>query len=371
RGSTIPYMYPQDDAFATGVEDSKNNSEVSETNILIHSGKTPIIALCGDGKFEESRNPEYIYDYTASFTLAEGSHRGLGYSEKMESSVDFIEPVMEIKQKGTVSTELMSLAEGETENTDLGRHFSASTPPANRKQGYVLIGGTKIYTDDISDDAGLESSDGEESFGSSDSEDGSASENDCASDSSSDIDEEIAADYLEGIGGNLLKVINVDSLAREIPDGKSDSESCLDIVHQRFGGISLQQASKEYGMKKYRSGKKYLSKNKEMRENRCPLSSSLDDLILLKDTRHISGKKKSGHKSKRQWSFPGEKKKHRKETMAAKRHDRMIRRGVDLEKINLKLQQLVLDGIDMFSFPPMKPKDCSQVRRLASVYHLQ
>lgn len=31
----------------------------------------------------------------------------------------------------------------------------------------------------------------------------------------------------------------------------------------------------------------------------------------------------------------GEKKKHRKEMMAAKRLDRMIRRGVDLQQINL------------------------------------
>lgn len=31
----------------------------------------------------------------------------------------------------------------------------------------------------------------------------------------------------------------------------------------------------------------------------------------------------------------GEKKKQRKETIAVKRRDRMIRRGVDLEKINL------------------------------------
>lgn len=33
--------------------------------------------------------------------------------------------------------------------------------------------------------------------------------------------------------------------------------------------------------------------------------------------------------------IPGEKKKHRKELIAAKRRDRIIRRGVDLQKINL------------------------------------
>ena len=49
----------------------------------------------------------------------------------------------------------------------------------------------------------------------------------------------------------------------------------------------------------------------------------------------------------------GEKKKHRKEKIALKRWERMIRRGVDLEQINLKLQQMVLDGVDILSFQPM------------------
>nr|GMD75340.1 G-patch domain-containing protein [Ipomoea batatas] len=66
----------------------------------------------------------------------------------------------------------------------------------------------------------------------------------------------------------------------------------------------------------------------------------------------------------------GEKKKHRKEMIASKRRERMIRRGVDLQKINAKLEKMVLDGADMLSFEPMHTKDCSQVRKLASVYRL-
>lgn len=33
-------------------------------------------------------------------------------------------------------------------------------------------------------------------------------------------------------------------------------------------------------------------------------------------------------------NIPGEKKKHRKESIAARRRERMLRRGVDLEQIN-------------------------------------
>lgn len=91
--------------------------------------------------------------------------------------------------------------------------------------------------------------------------------------------------------------------------------------------------------------------------------------------------------------FPGGKKKQRKEKIYLKRRDRMLNRGVDLEQINLvffninltfyiiisskyhthferyaiveftlqKLNQLVLDGTDIFSFQPMHSYDCSQV----------
>eukprot|EP00262_Sarcandra_glabra_P019457 TRINITY_DN7338_c0_g2_i1.p1 TRINITY_DN7338_c0_g2~~TRINITY_DN7338_c0_g2_i1.p1 ORF type:complete len:345 (-),score=61.56 TRINITY_DN7338_c0_g2_i1:241-1275(-) len=66
----------------------------------------------------------------------------------------------------------------------------------------------------------------------------------------------------------------------------------------------------------------------------------------------------------------GGKKKHRKEIIAIKRRERMIRRGVDLDQINMKLMEMVLDEIDMLSFHPMHSRDCSQVQRLASIYRL-
>ncbi|KAK8683023.1 hypothetical protein V6N13_039098 [Hibiscus sabdariffa] len=36
----------------------------------------------------------------------------------------------------------------------------------------------------------------------------------------------------------------------------------------------------------------------------------------------------------------------------------------------LQLEQIVLDQVDIFAFQPMHPRDCSQLRRLAAIYHL-
>ncbi|KAJ8560780.1 hypothetical protein K7X08_022640 [Anisodus acutangulus] len=110
--------------------------------------------------------------------------------------------------------------------------------------------------------------------------------------------------------------------------------------------------------------------------------SDVDDLMFVKDPRIVSGKKKHAAKFPQSWPFesqkskhfgriPGAKKKHRKEMMALKRRERMLRRGVDLQKINSKLQQMVLDGADMLSFQPMHSRDCSQVQRLAAIYRLR
>ncbi|KAJ8617528.1 hypothetical protein MRB53_013714 [Persea americana] len=57
--------------------------------------------------------------------------------------------------------------------------------------------------------------------------------------------------------------------------------------------------------------------------------------------------------------------------IAEKRRERRIRRGVDLDQINLKLRQMVLNEVDMLSFQPMHSRDCSQVQRLASIYRLR
>ncbi|KAL3747870.1 hypothetical protein ACJRO7_016652, partial [Eucalyptus globulus] len=91
--------------------------------------------------------------------------------------------------------------------------------------------------------------------------------------------------------------------------------------------------------------RKHQSKHQGLGNVRDNWSSAVDDFILVKDVRTPSAKKNRGtrvpqsqslgsQKSTRSRRFPGEKKKHRKELIAAKRRDRMIRRGVDLESIN-------------------------------------
>ncbi|KAL8236953.1 hypothetical protein R6Q59_018034 [Mikania micrantha] len=67
----------------------------------------------------------------------------------------------------------------------------------------------------------------------------------------------------------------------------------------------------------------------------------------------------------------GEKKKQRQDMIASKHREQRISHGVDLEKINFKLEQMVKNRDDMLSFQLMHSSDCSQVQRLAAIYRLQ
>ncbi|KAL0451744.1 UNVERIFIED_CONTAM: Zinc finger CCCH-type with G patch domain-containing protein [Sesamum latifolium] len=391
RGNAICYLYPRENAPIDEGENCENNLVVSEPLVLVDSEKTPIVAYIDEEPGKEPRNVEYMYDYTTSFMLDESSHRGLGYYHEVETSPDVIgsSPKMEEKESGSVDSS--SYEEGDMdadddirgENAETGDDLVAEMSDLEENPGYLLIGGTKIYTHDITDED--DEDDDEESSGSSVSETCSAtSESDGLSYSGSDVDDEVAADYFEGIGG-IDKIVNVDQLLGQVSDASgddTDSVESYDETLEKLGGIALQEASREYGMKNPVIGRKYRTKCKKSVPVKCDASFAIDDLMLVKDPRTASGKKKhvarlpqswpaEARKSKKLRKIPGEKKKHRKEMIAAKRRDRMIRRGVDLQKINLKLQQIVLDGVDMFSFQPMHPRDCSQVRRLAAIYRLR
>ncbi|MCL7022413.1 hypothetical protein MKW94_021233 [Papaver nudicaule] len=264
-----------------------------------------------------------------------------------------------------------------------------STPKKN--SGYLSIGGMKLYTEDISDyesDDLMNANEGEspeESLDSSDSSDveessGSDSSDDDIYGSGLDLDDEVVKDYLEGIGGSS-ELMDVDFLRKLALDDSPSSGD--DMRSKKLGGISLLNASREYGMKKPRLRKKRDSLGSQRGEAFMGTGSlAEDDLFFVKDPRSGSGKKKKhasylprswpgeSQKSKNARSIPGAKKKHRKELMAVKRRDRMIRRGVDLDEINLKLKQMVVDEVDMLCFQPMHSGDCTQVQRLASIYRL-
>ncbi|GFP81687.1 g patch domain-containing protein 2 [Phtheirospermum japonicum] len=426
RGNAIGYMYPQENAFVDGGETPENNfsasnpvllvdSEKSSTVVyldegpvkenrennfrasnpvlLVDSEKSSTVVYLDEGPVKESQNIEYMYDYTASFTLGESSHRGLGFYDEGETTPNGVGYSSKMEeQESDFIMDLSSSGEGDTgaeadhgANDETGEEFMAKMSFPEENQGYVLIGGTKIYTQDISDENEDEDLSDEESSVSSVSEDCSETfESDGSSCSGSDIDDEVAADYFEGIGG-ISNIINVERLVGQVSDVSDDdidSEDSFDETLQKLGGIYLQEASREYGMRKPELGRKYHREDKKSTPVKYAYSSSLDDLMLVKDTRTVSGKKKhvarlpqswpvKARKSKNTSKIPGEKKKHRKEMIAVKRRDRMVRRGVDLQKINQKFQHIVLDGTDMQSFAPMHPRDCSQVRRLAAIYRLR
>ncbi|CAL5403776.1 unnamed protein product [Camellia sinensis] len=72
----------------------------------------------------------------------------------------------------------------------------------------------------------------------------------------------------------------------------STSGSCFDETLKKLSGISLQDAAKEYGLKKPQSGKKFPAEASRPRDTRYTSSSALDDLMLVKDPRTISARKK-------------------------------------------------------------------------------
>ncbi|CAH9084045.1 unnamed protein product [Cuscuta epithymum] len=384
RGSAIAYAYPCDggqEGFAGEsigeVKDTK--SEQMHPIVLVDSVESKIFAYVDEGPNKEPQNPETLYEYSSNFTLGDGSD---DEQQQMEYAYDYstcvsVDEGTHIglgfhKKAEAVNGVGSSSKADEKEDTDSGSSCSDE-----ENGGFLSIGGLRLYTHDISDKE-EEEEEGEEVSSDEESSDSSENSSDDCSDefeSGSGIDDEIAADYLESTGG-IDHIVNVDKLVDQI----KDEDNRLNEALEKLGGIALQEASTKYGMEKHQPRRKSLAKS-QYTPPRHVLSPVMDDLMFVKDPRTISGRKKHAAKFPHSWPFesqksknfrriPGEKKKHRKEVIAMKRRERMIRRGVDLQKINEKLQQMVLNGADILSFEPMHTKDCSQVRRLASIYRL-
>ncbi|KAK8291364.1 hypothetical protein V6Z11_D06G055400 [Gossypium hirsutum] len=403
-GSAIRYEYPSLDL------------QDPESDILAHEGDNkkdelhPIILLSKESQivaYMDQTTPSkpslvnYTYGYGSDFVLGDKSHRGLGFDDESEATPSGIESCSKKMEEQEGACSNLSSSETEADaghNNNNNNNNSSSKVDAGvaeelifnelsqkKNAGFLSIGGVKLYTQDMSDAETDEDNDGnslgDESSGTTDQEeqDGVYESDDSvvSSDDDSDIDEEVAEDYLEGIGGedSVLDTKWLVGQALNDSDDDSSSNTSFDGTLEKLGGIALQDASREYGMQKNQSRNKYSGGAKDA------LSPALDDLMLVKDPRTMSAKKKHVAKLPRSWplqeqksknsrKFPVEKKKHRKEMIAVKRRERMLRRGVDLEKINSKLEQIVLDQVDMFAFQPMHPRDCSQVRRLAAIYRL-
>ncbi|ONM01142.1 G-patch domain containing protein [Zea mays] len=308
---------------------------------------------------------------------------------------------------------------------------SFKTPKRKQEQrakanpGFLLIGGVRIYTEDISSsesdrmsssDVDLEPNSGdgerfENDDGDSDEEDRQGEERDSISDSeslgsesdedlstgdSSSVDNEVVADYMEGIGGSdeLLSSKWITSMNLGDADTieqmyTNDNDGFVKKGKEKLEGYALMTASEQYGMKRRNSLEQ--RKGKGMVCDRDLSSMQVmdqEDMFMVNNVwmpnRSRKGMKtgssssqlsqswpKDDRKSKNYQSRPGEKKQHRKELIAKKRQQRALSRGVDLGQINSKLRKMVVDQVDMLCFHPMHSRDCSQVQRLASIYQLK
>ncbi|XP_039027965.1 uncharacterized protein LOC120161822 [Hibiscus syriacus] len=395
-GSVIRYEYPSLDLQDTesGVLSHKGDNTKDESHPMVFlSKKSQIVAYMDQTTPSKPSHVNYTYAYGSDFVLGGSSHKGLGFDDESEATPSGIEScAKQMEEKEGACSNLSSSDKEIDDACDINKKvddevaeeliFDESSPKKN--SGFLSIGGVKLYTQDMSDEETGEDYDGdslgdESSWSTDQEEQDGVYETDASGVSSddSDIDEEVAEDYLEGIGGegSILDTKWLVDQALDESDDDSSPNTPFNETLEKLGGIALQDASREYGMQKHKPRNKYSGGAKDV------WSPALDDVMLVKDPRTLSGKKKHAAKLPRSWplqeqksknsrKFPGEKKKHRKEMIAVKRRERMLHRGVDIQQINSKLEQIVLDQVDMFAFQPMHPRDCSQVRRLAAIYHL-
>ncbi|KAI5022568.1 hypothetical protein ZWY2020_059298 [Hordeum vulgare] len=251
--------------------------------------------------------------------------------------------------------------------------------------GYISIGGVRDHNADVYSDE--EDSDDDKGDPESD-EDGSGSDSEEGlSIGDSSVDDEIVADYMEGIGGseellssrwlNGMKLVDSDDDEMDTDD---DEDGFLKKGKEKLEGYALMRASEQYGMKRPNSAERRKGKSTSGRDCDRGLASiqvtGMEDVMMVKDVRMANrsgkGAKASSSsqlsrswpdaagKSKKYQRVPGEKKKQKKEHIAKKRRQRMLSRGVDLEQINTKLRKMVVNQLDMLCFQPMHSRDCSQ-----------
>lgn len=392
-GNTYVYQYPSID-FEQGLERKagvdRDQMDGSIPIVLGKSEATQVVAFLDQTpSSSKGIKVSYDYEYEPSFVLGDDSHRGLGFCDDSDAtpSGSLSIPKALGDQGGSFSPEEEVDAVEESGGNDDEVMPDVVKTPKRRNSGFISIGGMKLYTEDISG----EESDGEEEMDDDESGDegstgsSESSESDSSEDmfgSNSEIDDAVAKDYLEGIGGSEI-MLDAHWLAEQSLDkldlssDDSSSSDSSDRKTRKLTGIGLRKASMEYGKKK-------TTRSRFSGHGKSTNPLTMDDLMFVKDPRSLSGKKNKkkevakfpqswpsgAPKSKNSRNFPGEKKKHRKEYIALKRRERMLQRGVDLADINSQLESFVLENVDMHCFQRMHNRDCSQVRRLADVYRL-
>lgn len=303
--------------------------------VLLDSKESKIVAYVDEGSNKEPQNLEHVYDYSTTCTLGErpdveqqemecvydystgfsvdeNTHRGLGFYNEAEAmhgigSSSRADEKEDSDFKSSSDEDMNADFDGEMDD---GSAAEKLYPEEN--QGFLSIGGLRLYTHDISEEEDEDDDEDdlpeEETSGSSESgESTGSSDSDDSSDSGSEIDDEVAADYLESTGG-IDHVVNVDQLVGKIQDDGSVSDDRLDEALEKLSGIALQEASKEYGMKKHQSRRKSQAES-QYTPAKYVLSSALDDLMLVKDPRTVSCRKKHAAKFPQSWPLEAQKSK--------------------------------------------------------------
>ncbi|KAF9680691.1 hypothetical protein SADUNF_Sadunf06G0147900 [Salix dunnii] len=313
--------------------------------VLVDSKETQIVAYFDETPTLKACNRNLTYEYSSDFLLGDSSHRGLGFGEKFEAAPgaqSSSKQMEEEEQKGSSfgsSSSEKEMNSDDTANCKAGEEMLTAAFSPKKNSAFLSIGGVKLFTQDIADGG----SDWESLDESSESQRVELSQSDDSDDTSNselDVDDKVAEDYLEGIGGssNILDDKWLVEYVLDDSDEDSSSSGCFDETLEKLGGTALQEASRRYGMKKPQSKKKHALSARDV-------SQDFDDFMHLKDPRTVSAKRKHVAHLPRSWpskarrsknfrSFPGDKKKHGKEMIAVKRHQRMLSRGVDLEKMN-------------------------------------
>lgn len=306
---------------------NNNNFDESQPFVLVDSKEAQIFAYIDKTPSSMPRDVEFTYEYGSSSVLGDSSHRGLGFSDELEGTSSGIEASTKQKEEQEESCFDYSEKAMNTEErsnhevgVDLAEDFPAIMLSPKKNSGFVSIGGIKLYTQDISDEESdedengkmvdEESSDSSEQGGTAGSSESDDSEG--MSDTDLDVDEEVAEDYIEGIGGshNILKAKWL--VEQEFDESNDDTSSSTgyDETLEKLGGVALEEASRESGMKKAHPRQKYRVSAIDS------WSLAMDDLTIVKDPRTVYAKKKhvahfpqswpsEAYRSKMSRRFPG------------------------------------------------------------------
>ncbi|KAI5082166.1 hypothetical protein GOP47_0001909 [Adiantum capillus-veneris] len=220
--------------------------------------------------------------------------------------------------------------------------------------------------------------------------------------SSTDIDDDIAEDYIAGVEGDFMDVdgllqtpgadheVRVEDMG-ECSTSEDSSYSSDDSRNEEFSMCNAEALLLSGNGSASDAEEERDSKAGEFNLENLKLECSGDELEGMaclstkgKTSSKVAARKqvkqlKSGRafplhgstNSNKGKKAPGSKKWQRTEMIARKRHERALLRGFDLATINAQLESIVINKVDMFAFEPMGKTDCLQVQKLASLYRLK